>query len=183
MFKAEPGERATRLSHARRWVNSNPAQVLVLCIACVLVLMTVLTVQRPASKQLPTHEWFYDSATGQLVPEPSGTLPPVKVGEGELWRAQVYSCGGCEDAFIGYFEKLTPEAKRQLEQLNAAAAKSPWTLEQEQEVYDLHMTGSLCSLDGREWRPKEEVEERFILHVTSRCPSRANWCFPGPGDL
>ena len=175
---------AAKVERARRWIKANPAQVLVMCVGCIVVLMMVLGSQRPSSPRPATHEWLYDTVTGELVAGPLGSLPPIKAGEGELWLARVYSCGGCEDSFIAYFEKMTPQARQRSEQLRAAAERGPLSFEQEQEMYELSMSGWLYSRDGEKWAHKDLMaDERLTLELESRCPQGVRYCLPGPHDL
>lgn len=174
-----------KIESARRWINGNPAQVMVVCVGCVLLLMTVLRSQQTSTPNPPTHQWFYDTVTGQLVPERYGAIPPLAAGEGEMWLARVYACGDCADSFIAWFEKMAPKAKRRLDELHALAAEGPLTRDQESEMYDLAMTGWLYSIDGQQWQPKDMVaEEELMLLVESRCSgTAARFCLPGPHDL
>ena len=125
MSNSDTHTRTAHLDSTRRWINANPSIAMVACIACMLVLMAVVHSEQAATTPTyPTHEWYYDTVTGELVPERLGSLPPVPAGDGELWRARVFTCGGCAESFVGYYEKLTPEAKRRLDELGAQMAEA-----------------------------------------------------------
>ncbi len=113
------------MTRFRRWLNSNSSIVTV--ISTVLLIFALgLIVQEAAelhrrSRTTVPDAWFYDLGTGQLFRAKSNVLPPIESPSGPLpngeaagVRAKVFACGDCDDPanrFIGWVEKLSPEAK------------------------------------------------------------------------
>lgn len=109
------------LTAARQWLNRNAAMVLVLCVAAMGLSVVILRAAQKPDYATPTHEWFYDSVTGELVAQPVGTIPLTDTGGNELWRAHVYACGDCEgETFIGYYTRYTTEARERMERFRRA---------------------------------------------------------------
>ena len=164
--------RDLRLDLARRWVNDNAATVATGCVAVLAVSLHVLS-WHATSRQAPvrpTHAWYYDSTTKQIVTRPLG-MPPTLVEEGrELWRLHVFACADCSDAPLEYYERCAPERRDRFQELYRISRDDVLSAEEENEYYDLCMMGREYSRDGVTWRPlTPETEHEQMLEFEQIC--------------
>jgi len=111
-------------SAGRRWVNDNPALVMIVtCASVLLLLLVVVWLSWP--EQLPEvvevkNEWFYDLNTGELFTAKKGLTPPIEAPSGPLpdgkpagVRAYVLSYvddPNEAERFIAFLEIADPQA-------------------------------------------------------------------------
>ena len=112
----------------RSWINNNSGVVTILAVVALAAALVYVFVSSTGSGvKRANAQWFYDLKTGELFEAPLGKHPPIDTpsGENQGVRAMVYTCtNDCKsDAHIGWLEKYTPEAKKQLLELDAKRAE------------------------------------------------------------
>jgi hypothetical protein len=86
------------------------------CLALAVVIWELHPASVPAT---PNRCYFYDTANGNVIIEPNGTIPPMKGANGgeTLVLAKFFSCTGCGDKKLGYLLKYNAKAKAAAEAL------------------------------------------------------------------
>ncbi|MDP6152609.1 MAG: hypothetical protein QF785_04470 [Phycisphaeraceae bacterium] len=129
------------MNRLRDWINQNSSVVTVSSIAILIICLGILFKQfvSPHGPRGPriTSVWYYDLNTKTIFASGSTATPPIVTDSGPLSedmaeagvRAYIFSCGECpddltgkaaeelesDDAFIGWLEKYSPEAKAEME--------------------------------------------------------------------
>ena len=135
MSKTTLPDEPKALNAARQWVNRNAAMMLVLCVAAMGLSVMILRAAQSPGNLAPTHEWFFDSVTGELIAQPVGTIPLANEGGNELWRAHVYACGDCDgETFVGYYTRYTAEARQRMERFREARQRWAETRDPERDA-------------------------------------------------
>ena len=112
-----------KVKHFRKLMKTNPkVAIAVACvplvIAAILITITLIGEDRDAKYRVD-YLWFYDLNTKTTFQVDIGTYPPIAAPSGKPFdgepagvQAYVYGCGGCDDTFVGYLEKLDDKAKQ-----------------------------------------------------------------------
>ena len=119
----------------------------------------------------PGKAYYLDTKTEKVFTDDAALFPPIVSPDGnEAVRVHFFSCGNCKDRnnrFIGFYEKYTAEAKKQLESANPEEIMM--------EMYDM---GVLYSIDGKTWHdPASEAYQDGLQRKLS-CPdgTRPRYC-------
>ena len=173
----------------RQLLNNN-SSIVTLASLVVLILALGWMVQtsmlnRYNSADVP-NAWFYDLNTGELFEAKSNAIPPIDAPSGNLpngepagVRAKVFACGDRSDPakqFVGWLEKLTPEAKQAIVQGQTGEGMSSSSSSIG------YLEGLLVrSADGDRWVSANSREAmRLFQSPRDRCPKGEvlSPCFP-----
>lgn len=144
MNPSGPSPEPMKLTSARQWLNRNSAIVLVLCVAAMGLSVMILRAAQAPDYSPPSHEWYFDSVTGELLAMPVGTIPMAGSEGNDLWRAHVYACGDCDgQPFTAYYTRWSAEARQRMQRMREA--REQWM----QSARERQRAGS----DDREERP------------------------------
>ena len=171
-----------RLLAARRWANDNAAVVLLACVVLLAVSLNRLS-NHAANRRgptRPTHTWYYDTTTEQIVTRPMGLLPTLIEDGRELWLVHVFGCGDCSQEPMEYYERCAPQHRERFQTLHRKSCEHFLTGDEESEFYDLQMMAREYSRDGVTWRPlTPEAEYQLTLEFERACGgSELKWCHP-----
>ena len=172
------------LGRFRDLLNQNPAlgygaAALPLVLAALITLYSVYFADDEDEPFRVRKLWFYDLNTSELFDVPVKTHPPIEAPSGKPFegepagvRAYVYGCGSCDETFIGYLEKYTPEAKK---------------IHDESEKHDSNTVGKarqegamLRRVDKGPWVRNNSPEAGQIkVETVARCgKERVHTCYP-----
>lgn len=160
------------LDRVRDWINNNSAVATVVIIAVLLAALGSLVWRGVPPRVKASQVWFYDATADKLFTAKSTELAPITSPDGhEAVRAHFYSCGPCtaEARFLGYYEKFSPETKKQIEANLEALIFQPGPV-----------PGRFYSTDAQMWHEdgsKQAEQIKAAPHV--KCPDgAANACLP-----
>ena len=161
-----------RLLAARRWANDNAAVVLLACVVILALAANRLSNHAAARspRTPPTHAWYYDTATKQIVTRPTTGMPTLMENGRELWLTRVFACGDCSQEPMEYYERCDPERRERWQELQRKSLECALAQQEESELYDMYMSWRQYSRDGVTWLPlTPEVEMALSDEFQGQC--------------
>ena len=104
----------------RETLNQNPKATAAVTAGLVLIAVAVIVYQlmQPSGPQAASGNAWYTTDGGQTYySDDGGKIPPFERDGKTAVRAYVWQCGG--DPFVSHLERLAPDSKKKLEELQA----------------------------------------------------------------
>jgi hypothetical protein len=153
----------------REKLNEKPAITTGVTIGIIVIAFAFILYQvfggDGSSVTIPDQFYTVDEGATRFTDDPSRAAPFQHEGK-EAVRAFVYTCDENKTSFVGYLERLSPEAKKKYDALPATSADSPPSLEAD----TIMSEGSEVKKPKvGKWVKRNSAEGEKITNVT--CPN------------